>query len=116
MRVRMIARMGATFGIAAVCMMQVSLAAVQTAEEIAAKYAAATGGMEKWSGLQSLTINSRSEFFSFDAVWKAPGKIRIDVWSDASVETDTRAFDGTSGWRLNSMEGATKSRSMAARS
>lgn len=98
----------------ALCALPATSASAQTADDVAAKYAAATGGADKWAALQSLTLNSRSEFFSFDSVWKKPGKIRIDVWSDASVDTDTRAFDGTSGWRLNSMEGSTKPRSMAA--
>jgi peroxiredoxin len=89
-------------------------AAAQTADDVAAKYVAATGGAEKWAALQSLTVSSRAEFFSFDSIWKQPGKCRIDVWSDAGTDTDVRAFDGTSGWRINSMEGSTKPRTMSA--
>ena len=99
----------------AFCALPALPAPAQTAEDIAAKYVAATGGAEKWAALHSLSVMSRSEFFSFDSVWKKPGKIRIDVWSDAIADTDARAFDGTSGWRLNTMEGSTKPRSMAAK-
>lgn len=113
MTARMLPRICGTVLITLVAV-SASPAEAQTADDVAAKYVAATGGADKWAALQSLIVSSRSEFFSFDSVWKKPGKIRIDVWSDASVDTDTRAFDGTSGWRLNSMEGSTKPRSMAA--
>jgi thiol-disulfide isomerase/thioredoxin len=92
----------------------VSAGSAQSADEVAAKYIAATGGAERWAKLEAMVTRSRSEFFSFDSVWKKPGRLRVDVWSDASVETDVRAFDGLSGWRLNSMEGSTKPRSMSA--
>jgi thiol-disulfide isomerase/thioredoxin len=95
-----------------------SLAAVprspQTADDVVAKYIAATGGAEKWAGVHALAVSSRSPFFSFDAIWKKPDRLRIDVWSDASDDTDVRAFDGTTGWRLNSQEGATAPRTMSA--
>jgi peroxiredoxin len=92
----------------------VSPAAAQPVDDVAAKYVAATGGAVKWAELQSLQVSSRSDFFSFNMVWKKPGKVRIDAWSDVSSDTDSRAFDGGAGWRVNSMEGSTKPRSMAA--
>lgn len=85
----------------------------QTVEQIVAKHVAATGGDAQWAKVDTLTVRSRSEMFSFDALWKAPNKIRLDVWSDATPDTDTRAFDGTSGWRLNSAEGSLTPRSMS---
>jgi thiol-disulfide isomerase/thioredoxin len=86
----------------------------QTADEIADRYVAATGGAQKWAALQSLTISSRSPYFSSDAWWKRPDRIRIDAWSDMADHTDARAFDGTSGWRLNSLEGSARPRGMSA--
>ena len=86
----------------------------QSVEDVVAQYLEATGGSAKWAALQSLTVASRSPFFSFDSAWKLPNRFRFDAWSDQSAETDARAFDGTSGWRLNSMEGSSKPRTMSA--
>ena len=89
-------------------------AVAQTVDDIVAKHVAAIGGTEKWAALQSLMVSSRSPYFSFDSAWKRPNRFRFDAWSDAVTDTDTRAFDGTTGWRLNSLEGATSPRTMAA--
>src|SRR5436189_3093453 len=85
-----------------------------TVDDLIAKYVEATGGAAKWTALQSLTVSSRSPFFSFDSAWRRPDRFRFDARSDESPETDFRAFDGTSGWRLNSMEGSTNPRTMSA--
>jgi len=86
----------------------------QTVDDVVSKYVAATGGAEKWAALQSLEVSSRAPFFSFDSAWKKPGFMRHDAWSDAAADTDTRSFDGTAGWRLNSLEGSSKPRTMSA--
>ena len=86
----------------------------QSVDELAAKWVAATGGADAWASVQSVHIRSRSEYYSFDLFAKKPNRIRIDAWSGHSSETDVRAFDGTSGWRINSQEGSAKPRSMSA--
>src|SRR5215211_4007439 len=102
------------FGSFVFCVLLASSAAAQTADEVVAKFVAATGGAEKWAAVQSLVVRSRSPYFSSDAAWKKPDKFRIDYWSDAADHTDTRSFDGTSGWRLNSLEGSSTPRGMSA--
>ncbi|OFW06601.1 MAG: hypothetical protein A3H96_13125 [Acidobacteria bacterium RIFCSPLOWO2_02_FULL_67_36] len=72
------------------------------------------GGADKWAAVRALAVSSRSPYFSSDAVWKKPNLVRIDSWSDAVDQTDTRSYDGTSGWRLFSAEGSLKPRSMSA--
>jgi len=89
-------------------------ASAQTVDDIIGQYVAATGGAANWAALQSLTVSSRSPYYSFDAFWKKPNRIRVDAWSDASPETDSRWFDGTAGWRLTSIEGLTTPRKMSA--
>src|SRR3989304_1964486 len=74
----------------------------------------AWGGPYKGGAVRALAVTSRSPYFSSDAVWKKPNLVRIDSWSDAVDQTDTRSYDGTSGWRLFSAEGSLKPRSMSA--
>ena len=86
----------------------------QTADELAARFVAATGGAGAWEAVQTLEVRSRSEYYSFDLAVKKPNRIRLDAWSDGHAGNDTRAFDGTSGWRINTNEGTSKPRSMSA--
>jgi peroxiredoxin len=88
----------------------------QTADEIVNKHVAATGGIEKWRSLQTLTIISRSEHFSFNRYWKRPNRIRVDVSIEQPAPgVDIRAFEGTTGWRVNPLEGSDEPRSMSER-
>lgn len=96
------------------CAADPALATGQTVDEIVAKYVDATGGAGRWAAMHSMTVSSRSAYFSFDSLWKKPNMVRVDVWSDASVDTDTRSSSGTTGWRLNSAEGSPKPRTLSA--
>ncbi len=86
----------------------------QTLDEIITRHVAATGGIEKWKSLESLTIISRSDQWSFNLYWKKPNQIRIDVLlGQSSRSRDVRSFDGETGWRINPMEGSEEPRSMS---
>ena len=86
----------------------------QTVDEIVGKFVTATGGAEKWKGLQTLVVISRSPAFSFDLYWKKPNRIRIEVPVEVPEPgLDIRSFDGTTAWRLSALEGADKPRGMS---
>src|SRR5688572_1221034 len=86
----------------------------QTADELAARFVAATGGAGAWGAVQTLEVRSRSEYYSFDLAVKQPNRIRLDARSNGYDGNDTRAFDGAAGWRINTNEGTSKPRSMSA--
>jgi peroxiredoxin len=85
-----------------------------TVDDIVKRYLEATGGAAKWSALESYSVSSRSEIVSNDLVWKKPNRIRVDVWSDQTNDTESRAFDGAAGWVLSSIEGSLTPRRMSA--
>ena len=85
-----------------------------TVDDIVNRYLAITGGEAKWMALESYSVRSRSDFVSNDLVWKKPNRIRIDIWSDQTPDTESRAFDGSAGWVLSSIEGSVTPRRMSA--
>lgn len=101
-------------GIILLLFLDITCAGAQTLDEIIARHVAATGGIEKWRSLESLTVISRSDQWSFNLYWKKPNQIRIDVLlGQSSHSRDVRAFDGETGWRINPMEGSEEPRSMS---
>lgn len=89
-------------------------AQAQTVDEIVNKYVAATGGVEKWESIESIVISSRHKSFSFDIYWKKPNHARAETsTSIPGMGLDIRAFDGTTGWTINPMEGSQAPRRMS---
>ena len=89
-------------------------AGAQTADEVVTRYLAATGGADKWAAVKTVIVSSRSQFFSSDVWIRKPQAMRHDAFSDEATHTDTRRFDGTTGWRLKSLEGESRFRQMSA--
>lgn len=86
----------------------------QTVDEVIDKFINATGGIEKWKSVQTLSVVHRSAAFSFDLYWKKPNRVRVDVPVEyPEPGLDTRCFDGTTGWRLSAMEGSDKPRQLS---
>jgi peroxiredoxin len=90
-------------------------ARAQTVDEIITKHIAAIGGIERLKSLESFAIISRSEHWSFNLYWKRPDRVRVEVLLGPPTQgRDVRAFDGTTGWRVNPMEGSEDPRRMSA--
>ncbi|HRI79892.1 MAG TPA: hypothetical protein PLR06_10195 [Cyclobacteriaceae bacterium] len=78
----------------------------QTADEILSKYFANTGGLDKWKALKSRTIKGKVFFgqdFPMTTYEMTPNKQRREV--DVMGSMIIQAFDGTTGWMVNPMQG-----------
>ncbi len=79
----------------------------QTADDILAKYFANTGGLDKWKALKSYTQKGKAFFgqeFPFTYYGKAPNKVKIVV-DVQGMQIIPQAYDGTTAWMLNPMQG-----------
>lgn len=89
-------------------------AQAQTVDEIVEKYVGATGGIEKWNSIESIVITSRSKSWNSDFYWKKPNHVREEVSTGVpEMGLQIRAFDGTTSWMINPMEGSQAPRRMS---
>jgi thiol-disulfide isomerase/thioredoxin len=85
-----------------------SLAMSQTVDEVVAKHVQARGGYEKWKAIKSIKVISASSSLMIKSIWKRPDRIRIEYTDMYQGETDTRAFNGTRGWRISPVTGSSQ--------
>lgn len=80
-----------------------------TADELIAKYYAAIGGIEKNTGIQTMTVTGKVQVMGmelpFTMTQKRPNKMRIE--SDFQGAKILQVFDGEHGWMVNPMMGTT---------
>lgn len=79
----------------------------QTADDILAKYFAATGGLANWKALASMKVSGKMSMQGFDLPFemamKRPNKQHM-VMKVQGMEI-VQAYDGTDAWMLNPMMG-----------
>jgi outer membrane lipoprotein-sorting protein len=86
------------------------MAAAQTVDEIVAKAYKAKGG-DKWKTIQSTRMTARITTQGMELpmtiVSRRPNMMRQDISIPMQGVTIVQAFDGTAGWMMNPMMGAT---------
>lgn len=86
----------------------------QTAEEIIDNYFENTGGIDKWKKLQSQQINGKM----FQGPMEFEGTVTVAVPNKQKVEVNVagttiiQAYDGTTAWMLNPLQGGMTAQKM----
>lgn len=89
-------------------------AAALTAEEMIARYYDAIGGVEKYTGVQTMIVTGKVQVMGmelpFTMTTKRPSKLHIA--SDFQGAKIVQLFDGEHGWMINPMMGTTEPQPM----